>query len=273
MARPQIEFIQSQSLPWTPDPRFGLGGGAEVKILSEDKESGAASLLVRYPVGWKFPAGARGADEEFLVLDGTLKVGDTDYGHLTYAHWPAGYASKSRVSAAGATVLTFFSGDPRQRAPESFDPARLVARIDAYATPYTGNFHPEFPPGAGRKTLFNDPVTKETSWLLGTLPVRWAERSEVHDTVEEMYLLSGESHGDRGVMRPGAYFWRPEHIAHGPFGTLTGNLYFFRTKGGPLVTRYVEPETPFHWWPAYKPALPPELAAHAKEAPPAAKPW
>ena len=96
--------------------------------------------------------------------------------------------------------------------------------------------------------------------------MRWAERSEVHPFVEEMYLLSGESHGDRGVMRPGAYFWRPGGIPHGPYGTLTGNLYFFRTRGGGLQTEYVEPRRPFRWWPDYEPALPESLQPHASEA-------
>ncbi len=273
MTRPQIEFIQSQVLPWVPDPRFGLGAGVEVKILSEDAESGAASLLVRYPRGWSFPAGARGADEEFLVLDGEAMLGEVRFGYLSYGHWPAGHRAGARTSDKGAVALTFFSGDPRRAPPPTFDPARLVERLDAFALTYTGNFHPEFPPGAGRKVLFTDPGTKETSWILGTLPLRWAERSEEHDHVEEMYLLSGESHGDRGVMRPGAYFWRPGYIAHGPYGTLTGNLYFFRTKGGPLVTRYVDPESPFRWFPPYRPALPAELAVKSAEAPPGARAW
>ena len=148
---------------------------------------------MRYPAGWRFPAGQRGADEEFLVLDGALTAGGTEYGHLSYAHWPAGFAAGSRASKNGATVLTFFSADPRRPPPGDCNAARLVERLDAYATPYTGNFHPEFPPSAGRKVLFTDPVTQETSWLLGTMPLRSAARSEVHDTVEEMYLLPAKA--------------------------------------------------------------------------------
>ena len=273
MARPQIEFVQSQSLAWTPDPRFGLGDGVRMKVLSEDLETGAASLLVRYPAGYGVAAGVRGADEEFLVLDGELQVGDARYGRMAYAHWPSGYAAAARSSTDGATVLTFFSGDPRRPAASNFDPSRLVERLDTFAVQYTGNFHPEFPPGAGRKVLFADPGTGETSWLLGTLPMRWAERSEEHDHVEEMYLLAGESHGDRGVMRPGAYFWRPGLVPHGPYGTLPGHRYFFRTRGGPLVTRDVPPATPFHWWPAYRPAAPAELIGALHEAEPVADPW
>ncbi len=273
MTRPQIEFIQSQSLPWTHAPRFGLGDGVQVKVLSEDADSGAASLLVRYPAGCRLDPGARGADEEVLVLDGALQVGDRPYGHMAYAHWPNGFSAGARHSATGATVLTFFSADPRGRAPADFDPTRLVEHLDTFEVPYTGNFHPEFPPGAGRKVLFTDPQSGATSWLLGTLPMRWAERSEEHDHVEEMYLLAGESHGDRGVMRPGAYFWRPGLIPHGPYGTMTGNLYFFRTQGGPLVTRYVAPERPFHWWPEYRPAAPASLVDGLREAAPVADPW
>ena len=273
MSRTQIEFIQSQSLSWAPDPRFGLGEGVDVKVLSEDADTGAASLLARYPAGWRWPAGARGADEEFLVLDGAMRVGGETFHPLGYAHWPAGHVAADRSVAAETVALTFFSGDPRRAAPEGYDAGRLVARLDALEVPYTGNFHPEFPAGAGRKVLFTDPGTGETSWLLGTLPLRWAERSEVHEHVEEMYLLAGESHGDRGVMLPGAYFWRPGQIAHGPYGTLTGNLYFFRTRGGPLVTRYVEPERPFHWRPQHRPVLPDGMAAAAREEPPAPRSW
>ncbi len=106
------------------------------------------------------------------------------------------------------------------------------------------------------------------------MPLRWAERSEVHPTVEEMYLLAGEVHGNRGVMRPGAYFWRPASEPHGPFGTQTGNLYFFRTQGGQTVRRRTS--TPIgrsDWWPDYDPVLPAELQPYRGEAPNGARRW
>ena len=62
-------------------------------------------------------------------------------------------------------------------------------------------------------------------------------------------------------------------IPHGPYGTMTGNLYFCRTQGGPLVTRYVAPERPFHWWPEYRPAAPASLVDGLREAAPVADPW
>jgi hypothetical protein len=268
MARSWIEFIQSQRLPWERQTLAAVRPGAESKVLSRDDETGACSLLVRYPAGYEGAAGALAADDELLVLDGDLQVGERRFAPYAYAHWPAGYDAGAWRSSGGATVLEFFSAAPaRAHAPIAYDPARLVEHVDALQVPYTGNFHPEFPPGAGRKILFQDPVTRDTTWLLGTLPLRWAERSEVHPTVEEMYLLAGEVHGNRGVMQPGAYFWRPGGVPHGPYGTKTGNLYFFRTKGGQLSTTYVPPEKPFRWWPEYDPVLPAELQGFRGDPP------
>jgi hypothetical protein len=272
--RPWIEFIQSQRLPWQSHDPWGVRPGVEIKVLSHDDETGAASLIVRYPVGFTAAPSAFNIDEEVLILEGGLKVGAQALDHLGFAHWPAGYRIGGISSPNGAIVLTFLSGLPKRLPePAEYRPDRLVEKLDAYQVSYTGNFHPKFPPGAGRKKLFEDPVTHDTSWLLGTLPLRWSETAEVHPTVEEMYLISGETHGNRGVMRPGAYFWRPAGAPHGPYGTVTGNLYFFRTKGGPLSTDYVPPAESFQWWPKYNPVLPEQLAAYRGESPPGPDCW
>ena len=274
MARPWIEFVQSQLLAWQRGPLDALRKGTEVKVLSVDAENGASSLLVRYPAGFAASGGALAVDDELLVLEGALDIGDRSYPELTFAHLPAGYETGAWASREGAIVLEFFSGTPRRAVqPFAYDERRLVLHKNALDVPYTGNFHPEFPPGAGRKMLYQDPQTRDATWILGTLPLRWAERSEVHPTVEEMYLLGGEVHGNRGVMRPGAYFWRPPSVPHGPYGTQTGNLYFFRTKGGDLSTTYVEPDRPFRWWPEYDAVLPPEIDAARGEVPSGAKRW
>jgi uncharacterized protein DUF4437 len=274
MARPWIEFVQSQHLAWQRGALDSVRKGAEVKVLSADTETGASSLLVRYPAGFAAAGAALAVDDEFLVLEGALHIGDRSYPELTFAHLPAGFKTGAWSSREGAIVLQFFSGAPvRAAQPFAYDERRLVLHKSAFNVPYTGNFHPEFPPGAGRKMLYQDPQTRDASWLLGTLPLRWAERSEVHPTVEEMYLLGGEVHGNRGVMRPGAYFWRPPSVPHGPYGTQTGNLYLFRTKGGDLSTTYVEPARPFRWWPEYDAVLPPELEAARGEVPSSAKRW
>lgn len=276
MARPRIEFVQSQNLPWDGAPVAAIRPGVEARVLSRDSETGACSLVLRYPEGYSAPAGQRLAvDEEFLVIEGALHEDDHAYGHMGFAHLPAGHARGALSVPRGAIVVTFFSGTPRPADAETPapDPARLVDRVDGMRLPYTGNFHPEFPPGAGRRMLYEDPVTRDQTWLLGTMGLRWAERAERHPVVEEMYLLAGEVHGNLGVMRPGAYFWRPPHVPHGPYGSLTGNIYLFRTKGGPLSTEYEDSPVPFHWWPEHAPVLPEEMAAHAAPVTGATRPW
>ncbi|MCZ8130535.1 MAG: DUF4437 domain-containing protein [Steroidobacteraceae bacterium] len=274
MARPWIEFVQSQWLPWETGRLPHAHPDAEVRTLSVDDEDGSCSLLVRY----ERAATLRGtrslaADEEFLVLSGELTLGEVRYPGMSYAYLPAGRAADGLAAAAGTVLLVFYSRAPLAGAERPVDPARVIERVNAFEVPYTGNFHPEFPAGAGRKWLRNDPVTGEQSWLLGTLPLRWAERAELHPVIEEMYLIAGEVHGNRGVMRPGAYFWRPAAQAHGPYGSMTGSLYFFRTKGGSLKTQYVDTGRPFRWWPEYDPVLPEGLRAMADSPPSGARCW
>ncbi len=73
MARPHIEFIQSQAVPWREDLWSGRFDGTHVKILSEDDETGAASTMVRYPTVWsRISAEHLNTDEKLLVLDGDL---------------------------------------------------------------------------------------------------------------------------------------------------------------------------------------------------------
>jgi hypothetical protein len=266
MPRPHIEFIQQQDMPFK---QLDLaGGGASrpvgVKTFSSDPETGAASSLVEFPAGWKRPdTGHFLVDEEFYVLLGDLTISGVRYTEHTYAFLPAGYTNVDASSDEGALVLAFTSGRPRWVAGEgqACDEQRLVRYANMFEAPWTGNFHPQFPLGAGRKWLRRDPVTTDETWILGTLPLRHGRRPEQHPVVEEMYLLSGELISPQGVMRAGAYFWRPPEAWHGPYGSKTGCLMLFRTVGGPLSTVYSRDEQDFEWHPeAYRPILPPELA-------------
>ena len=52
MTRPHIEFVQSQALPWKHEAEEEWFSGVQTKLLSEDLDSGASSMLVQYPAGW-----------------------------------------------------------------------------------------------------------------------------------------------------------------------------------------------------------------------------
>ena len=140
MARPWIEFIQSQCLPWRAVHFPDVRPGAQCKILSADGQTQACSLLMRYPPGWRAQGGALAVDDELLVLEGSLVIGGRAYDEWAFAHLPAGYASGEWSSPNGAVVLEFFSGAPaRATRSIAFDPRSLVEHLDSMKVPYTGN--------------------------------------------------------------------------------------------------------------------------------------
>ena len=278
MARPHIEFIQSQALPWRDDVFDGRFEGASVKVLSRDEQSGATSNMVRYPAGW-----SRGepehlnADEELLVLEGDLEINGVSYTELCYAHLPAGHTRRSAASNSGAIVLTFVSGTPATRAGEgpNDDAERLVEKVDVLGTKLDTSLRElgvDVDEGDGMLDGFRkfsriicreDPHTHDQTWVLSAPPLWRNDVIEIHPVVEEMYLVTGDLTGDTGLMKPGAYFWRPPGMPHGPFGSKTGNLLFFRTQGGPLTTDFQPGAHLFSWDAKLNPVLPSELAEYA----------
>jgi hypothetical protein len=280
MTRPHTEFIQSQALPWQASPYDGRFAGTQIKGLSRDDESGAASLLVRYPAGWHREAAEYlSADEEFFVLDGTLTINGRSYSQMCYGHLPAGYP-RSAAASDGAVVLTFLSQQPATIAgspPDGlYDPSRLVACIDVLNTEpstdlrtldvdQTDEMVESF--SAFAHILFReDPHTHDQTWLLSARPLWQGNVVEIHPVVEEMYLVAGDMAGERGLMKAGAYFWRPPGLRHGPFGSKTGNLMFFRTQGGPLRTVFEPGADIFSWNPEHRPVLPDALVAYGQDA-------
>ncbi len=280
MSRPHIEFIQSQALPWVRSPYGGRFRHAEIKLLSQDQESGAASLLVRYPPGYaRQGAEYLTVDEELFVLQGSLQINDRDYSEMCYAHLPAGFPRTVQTSAAGATVLTFLSGLPETEtgtAPAGvYDGSRLVTHVDSLRTRPSNDLRllgvevtKEIEAGfVGFSFILfrEDPHTHDQTWMLSAPPLWRGGVIEIHPVVEEMYLVAGDMAADRGLMKAGAYFWRPPGMAHGPFGSKTGNLLFFRTQGGRLTTEFADGSEAFTWTPEHAPVLPPELEQYGRE--------
>lgn len=275
--RPHIEYIQAQVLPWQAAPAGAARPGAEIRVLSAEtprSENGACSLLVRYPKGWCLDdVHTLPCDEEFLVLDGSLRMGDRTFGRRGYGYLPAGFP-RAGMASDGAVVLTFFEGAQKRVTglDGRHDAARLVL-ADTEAMPYDHAFaHRLAGSGIGIKRLREDPYTKERTWILTKGPDRrenlpQSGHLEHHPhCVEEMYLLEGELRWPQGPMRAGAYFWRPDGIVHGPGASLTGFRAFFRTRGGPFSTVYLDESRPRPLdMPPYRPILPDALRAIARE--------
>jgi hypothetical protein len=276
MARPRIEFIQSQVLPF----QQGLYGGGRpdvaVRVLSMDDEDGSSTTMVRYPAGWS--AGAPHtllADEELFVLEGAFELNGRRYGKHAYAHLPAGYWREHFSSPNGAVVLTFFSEEPRvqitNQSAADFDERRLVEYIDTLNMPgQTGkrkhmNSGDWDPTGTIHKKLYEDPVSGELTWLIGLMPYWSSAQAEVHPVCEEEFAILGDICFPNGVMRDGGYFWRPPGIEHGPFATWGGTLHLCRCKGGPFKTELRESGPP-NWHPVYEPILPAEYQRYVDAA-------
>jgi len=264
MPRPHIEFIQTQSLPWREMKSGAPRPGASAKILSADTDGGAFSAILRYPTGWR--AAQQGAcflDEELYVLNGTLKIDGLAYDAGDYAYLPAGHRRGTMECAARADVLTFFDAP----APAPRDPIlRLASSAMAWSTP-TDPVVAATAKAPGRKLLREDRATGERTWLLkmgADNPAATTHgRIETHPVAEETFLLEGEIAMPCGVLRPGAYFWRPPGIAHGPTGIRRDLTAFFRCRGGPLMTAWSDEKQPIAWDAPYAPMLPETVKASA----------
>ncbi len=269
MGRHHIEFVQAQALPW----QNGVAGGSarldvETKTLSIDRDTGAATCIVRYPAGWTRDAPeSLTTDEEFYVLDGALTINAIEYGPDTYAHLPAGFERECAAAPDGAVALTFFDGpvDRSLRQGPGFREDRLVTKVSAAEGDW-GNADvdamglTEISSTSRLLSLFTDPVGGDISYLAGVVPFKPIAPPERHPVVQEFYVLGGTLAGNCGIMQAGAYCWRPPMVTHGPYGSPTGALILLRSVGGPLTTELDAP-VPHTYQPEHKPVLPPELAA------------
>lgn len=282
MARPHIEFIQAQALGWRTLGDNASRPGTTAKPLSYDQDSKAVTQIVRYPAEWSLDQEHYlQCDEEFYVLSGTLTINNTPYEEGDYAYLPAGFPRTTMASRDGADVITFFEGAHSRvagSAPDGlYDERKLVDRVQSRSVAWGGANDPKVAsPGVKYLALSRDPDTGDTTWLLDideTGMTGEVNRLETHPVVEEVFVLSGEMHMPMGVLKKGAYFWRPPGISHGPVGTKTGALGLFRCKGGPLTTEWSEDAHPVQWNAPYDPILPEAVAASLQKDYDATQPY
>ena len=270
LERPLIEFVQAQMLSWR---RIGHGlarPDAEYKMLSRDPGDGACTALMRYPAGWT-RAGPEHimATEEFFILEGSLVMDGHEYGENAYAYLPAGWTREEMSSPRGCVLLACYDREPTLVAERGSGDAerdtRAVRHLDTAAMPWDLTLNDENLRhlGIGRKNLRTDLVTGERSFLSLILPQAEPPEhkgpQETHPVVEEAYLIGGSLTGPHGTMYPGAYFWRPPGVPHGPFGARWGAVSFIRFVGGRHVNEWSKRDAPFSFDAPYAPELPPEL--------------
>lgn len=254
MTRPHIEFVQTQNVDWETQP-----DGTQVKRLNSDLRGDEETLLIRYPAGFaRADQGAEERAEEYFVLDGTITIDDTHRGYHAYGFTPRGASAGIRATAGGATLIVFRYGHD--------DPNSVVGVSDAItvnALDVPWDMRPSDDRIAHlrltRKVLRLGPNDSSRTFLLLGLPHGMPAHdempAEIHDHFEEMFMLQGEMWTPEGLIRPGAYFYRPPEIVHGPHVSVGGFFQIMRAGANYVRTTWTDP-VPLPIGQSYEPKIP-----------------
>lgn len=241
MAREHIEFVNIHEMEWQPVSVPGFSGELTQKLLSADKESGASTSLLYIPSGSTYEGGAYNATLEALLLEGEVQVNATEVSGLTHLFIEDHTNLDPMNFENPCTLLWMTEGELHLADKKAASIDKSIVITKTAEKPWQGTITPGFPTGAMRKSLYDNPETGASSWLLGVLPQFHDDRYEIHPVMEEAFQIHGELGTSRGDFKQGSYFWRPAEIPHGDFNTEWGCLTFFRTDG-PLKTTYVTKE-------------------------------
>ena len=234
MGRPHIEFIEAGDVDKVAVDA-GAFAGTDRRLLSEDDQDGSLTALHTFPSGWSGDLGGTSRPIELFVLTGAVEVESQAVGEGCYAFLPAGGGKRPVTASGGAHAVVMV--EPERPGAQG-GPADIVdPSTQRWLSAELGDA--DIPPGICIKLLHEDAETKDWTWVAATVPEWQENRAEIHDTIEECLMIRGDTLlGERGVMKPGSYFWRPPLVRHGPMFTHHGGYFFFRSKGGGLTVEY-----------------------------------
>lgn len=236
MARDHIEYETLGEGPQHPLILDGVSSGGRYWLLSRDHATGAETRFVRLQERWHWPdSGCFVCEMEIYVLRGAVRVGDTDLCAGDYAVYRPGARIESIDSESGCEMLWMSSGPIQFKLGADPAPIWLVGPLHVPDLPwerspaYEGRPAAEAGAGLSVKFLRGDPA-RGAYTLLTRHDAGWFDpRLESHDTWEELVLIEGEFlMGNTGVVRAGAYIFRPGARPHGPQATRTKAIWFCR---------------------------------------------
>ena len=240
MGRGHVEILNEDELEYAPMLAPGWPSGAELKVLSQDRDTGAFTGLLRLAPGFRRPLGHHPTQTELFVVDGAVRIGEGVREWGAYEFSPADTTQQPWVSEAGCTMLYLTRGEPAFSTRSGARGAEGCISLDTERMPWTISKVPGPPPGMLSKTLRHSDETGERTFVCASVPRYSLPELEFHDCVEESYCIEGSVRiGTSGLMRAGSYFWRPPYVTHGPFYSREGMVSFF-TVDGPLVNHYVD---------------------------------
>ncbi len=106
-------FAEFDAIPWTPMTERWPSAppGPEIKVLSEDDETGAQTLLLKAPPGWCTPQPESHPNvQEDILLECEVIFGETRYQAPAYFCFPANYVHPAARTETGFTMIVTFSG-------------------------------------------------------------------------------------------------------------------------------------------------------------------
>ncbi len=254
-----VGFVQPHTLHLRPMIFPGVPM-AEFKQLSFDEKTGARTLLVNLPAGWKQPSGYHSADLEMFVVEGGITIGDKPMGRYSYAYYPAGYAHTFGTNG-GATVLMFWSGSPdyvaSAQSRAGTDSASAIDGLMYHDVPTNGPS--SLPKFRDEPVMANSPIhvkllrldkkSGQKTYIMttpGGYPVMSGEgdlpKWSSSKSWQEGFLLAGDMtiaeclpEGQvAGAYAPNGYFYRPAGIANGGLSKYseTYAVWLYRTGPG-----------------------------------------
>jgi hypothetical protein len=233
MGRKHIEFHQAYEVEKVLHADGPFAGAVEQR-QSEDDETGAFTSIVTFPAGWQGDWSGFDRPIELFGLRGEGSLGGARFSAGFYGFSPSG-ATNATYAATTETQVLVMVEDVAPLA------GGTVEIQDTNEMKWADHGVEGVPPGLVIKLLRVDAEKGDWTWLAAATALWQEDRAEIHPTVEEALMLTGDILlGTRGVMSPGSYFWRVPNVEHGPMYSLEGNTIFFRTKGGGMAVTWVE---------------------------------
>lgn len=134
-----VQMVRAEDRGWVEFQIPESTPPVHVLRFRDDPQTRAMTLLVRFPAGWSRPiAGYYEASEEFLLIEGDLRIGEVEYGPGDFGLWKAGLNRGPSSSQKGALTLAHFEGPARWRSqpPASpVDAGDVRFRYEAAAEP------------------------------------------------------------------------------------------------------------------------------------------
>ena len=214
---------------------------------------------MRYPAGFqRADQGPEDRAEETFVVEGEIAIGKTEHGYHGYGFTPRGESAGDRSTTDGATLLVFRYG---RDDPNSASGPSAAITVDPTTLPWDmsasdGRNRAPAPRAQGiapwsERQFAHFPAVG----LPHGMPPADAMPAEIHDHFEEMFMLQGEMWTPEGRIRPGAYFYRPPGIVHGPHVSLSGFFQIMRAGANYVRTEWTAP-VPLPIGAPYNPAIP-----------------